>query len=82
MSSFEFLFLPPPLISCDSTFSSPSFQLPAVTDDPQQRKPDISRAEEVLGWKPSFPVQFGIKETVQYFKSEFDLYENWGHPGH
>ena len=53
-------------------------KLPAVTDDPQQRKPDIRRAEEVLGWKPTFPVQFGIKETVRYFQAENDLYDRWG----
>jgi UDP-glucuronate decarboxylase len=42
--------------------------LPATTDDPQKRQPDISRAREILGWKPKFDVKTGIAETVEYFK--------------
>ncbi|KAL7268160.1 UDP-glucuronic acid decarboxylase 1 [Rhizina undulata] len=42
--------------------------LPAVTDDPQRRKPDITRAKERLGWEPRFSVKEGLKETVAYFR--------------
>jgi len=48
--------------------SSKIVHLPAVTDDPQRRKPDISRAKERLGWEPRFPVLEGLRETVAYFR--------------
>ena len=37
-------------------------------DDPKRRKPDISRAKNVLGWEPKVPIEEGIKKTVEYFK--------------
>ncbi|KAJ1566571.1 UDP-glucuronic acid decarboxylase 1, partial [Nowakowskiella sp. JEL0078] len=46
--------------------------LPATTDDPQRRKPDITRAKTVLGWSPKFTVMQGIEETVQYFRGVID----------
>ncbi|CAG8474124.1 6855_t:CDS:2 [Ambispora gerdemannii] len=44
--------------------------LPATTDDPKQRKPDISRASEFLGWSPRWSLKQGINETVQYFRQQ------------
>ena len=41
--------------------------LPAITDDPPRRRPDISRAREVLGWSPRWTVQDGLTETVRHF---------------
>lgn len=41
---------------------------PAVVDDPQKRRPDITRAKEILGWQPQFTVSQGIAETVEYFR--------------
>lgn len=35
-------------------------------DDPVRRKPDISLAEEVLGWKPQISLQDGLYRTIQY----------------
>ncbi|KAI8824498.1 uncharacterized protein EV422DRAFT_520299 [Fimicolochytrium jonesii] len=43
-------------------------RLPSTVDDPQRRRPDISRAKEWLGWEPRFSVKQGIEETVEYFK--------------
>ena len=37
-------------------------------DDPQQRKPDISRAKEVLGWEPTIELEEGVQRTVEYFR--------------
>jgi UDP-glucuronate decarboxylase len=42
-------------------------QLPQ--DDPKQRKPDISRAREKLGWEPTVPLEKGLERTVAYFKA-------------
>lgn len=37
-------------------------------DDPKQRRPDISRATKVLGWKPKVSRKEGLKITLDYFK--------------
>jgi UDP-glucuronate decarboxylase len=37
-------------------------------DDPTQRRPDISRAKELLDWAPDVPLEKGLKKTVPYFK--------------
>jgi UDP-glucuronate decarboxylase len=41
--------------------------LPA--DDPRQRKPDITKAERDLGWKPNIALNEGLNMTIEYFKS-------------
>ena len=38
-------------------------------DDPRQRKPDITRAKEVLKWAPKIELEQGVSQTVDYFKS-------------
>lgn len=38
-------------------------------DDPKSRKPDISKAENLLGWKPKVNLQDGLKKTIEYFKN-------------
>lgn len=43
-------------------------KLPLPVDDPVRRKPDISRAIEVLGWKPTIPLQEGLTNVVEYFR--------------
>jgi UDP-glucuronate decarboxylase len=40
---------------------------PRPEDDPRQRRPDISRAQEVLGWAPHTPLREGLKKTIAYF---------------
>ena len=37
------------------------------SDDPKQRRPDISKAQELLGWAPVTPLATGLKATIQYF---------------
>ena len=41
--------------------------------DPQRRKPDISRAREILGWEPKVKKEAGLKKTVAYFKEKLEL---------
>ena len=41
--------------------------LPLPQDDPKQRRPDITRAQELLGWQPTIPLREGLKRTVAYF---------------
>lgn len=38
-------------------------------DDPKQRKPDIAKAKEILGWSPKVGRGEGLKITYDYFKS-------------
>jgi len=40
-----------------------------LIDDPKRRRPDISKAKEMLGWEPRWSVRKGIQETVEYFKA-------------
>ena len=41
---------------------------PLPEDDPQQRRPDIGKAEKVLGWRPVVTLEEGLKPTVEYFR--------------
>jgi len=43
--------------------------LPLPTDDPKQRKPDITKARSILGWEPKMNRADGLKITYDYFKS-------------
>ena len=38
-------------------------------DDPKQRKPDISKAKNLLKWGPGISLNEGLKETIEYFKN-------------
>src|SRR6187402_2609755 len=42
---------------------------PLPTDDPKQRKPDITKAREILGWEPKVNRAEGLKITYEYFKN-------------
>lgn len=43
--------------------------LPLPKDDPKQRRPDISKAREILGWEPKVSREEGLKITFEYFKT-------------
>lgn len=43
-------------------------QLPLPEDDPKQRQPDISKAQDQLNWEPVVDLDEGLKRTVDYFK--------------
>lgn len=45
------------------------------SDDPTQRRPDISFAKQHLGWEPKIPLEQGISHTVRYFKDLFKIWE-------
>jgi UDP-glucuronate decarboxylase len=42
---------------------------PLPADDPVRRKPDITLAQEKLGWNPTVPLREGLARTVDYFKA-------------
>ena len=37
-------------------------------DDPKQRRPDISRAKQLLGWEPHIPLREGLAKVIEYYK--------------
>lgn len=41
-------------------------------DDPKQRKPDISRAQSLLQWQPTIPLNEGLRKTVAYFEKRLE----------
>jgi dTDP-glucose 4,6-dehydratase len=41
---------------------------PLPEDDPKQRRPDISKAQALLGWAPKVSLDEGLKPTVEYFQ--------------
>lgn len=41
---------------------------PLPEDDPKQRQPDITRAQNWLGWEPTIPLQEGLKMTIEDFR--------------
>lgn len=42
-------------------------------NDPQRRRPDITRASEILGWEPKISFRDGLMKTIPYFKQKLDL---------
>ncbi len=43
---------------------------PLPEDDPKVRQPDISRANSILGWRPSVVLTEGLGRTIEYFKTK------------
>ena len=41
---------------------------PLPKDDPVRRKPDISKAKEILGWMPKVSLEEGLKRTIEWFR--------------
>lgn len=41
---------------------------PLPTDDPHRRRPNIARASALLGWKPTTPLDTGLRRTIAYFR--------------
>ena len=44
-------------------------QMPLPQDDPLQRRPDITKARELLGWEPTIPLRQGLERTIDYFRT-------------
>ncbi len=45
---------------------------PLPADDPRQRQPDITRAQQTLGWTPRWQLQDGLERTIAYFRKLAD----------
>jgi nucleoside-diphosphate-sugar epimerase len=42
---------------------------PNRVDDPERRRPDISKAQRVLGWQPTVSVETGLRHTIEWFSN-------------
>jgi len=42
---------------------------PMPGDDPKQRRPDISKAKELLSWEPKVSLKEGLNKTIEFYKS-------------
>lgn len=49
--------------------ASPLVLRPLPIDDPKVRRPDITRAQELLHWQPEIPLEEGLKATIEYFRA-------------
>ena len=47
--------------------------MPLPQDDPVRRKPDISKAGELLGWTPGIALEEGLRRTIDYFRNAGDF---------
>jgi UDP-glucuronate decarboxylase len=65
---FTILELAKTIIKATGSKSSLKYQ-PLPPDDPLQRKPDISLANQLLNWTPSIDLESGLKETIAYFEN-------------
>ena len=55
---------------------NPSLEIvhgPAAHDDPRQRKPDISRADALLGWAPRVKLTEGLAQTIAAFRQDQEV---------
>jgi dTDP-glucose 4,6-dehydratase len=52
--------------------SSKIIHEPLPQDDPKVRRPDITRAQKLLGWNPTIALEEGLRRTIDYFRTKLD----------
>ncbi|CAK0778954.1 UDP-glucuronate decarboxylase [Azospirillaceae bacterium] len=65
---FTMIELAETILSLTGSRSKFIFQ-PLPTDDPKQRRPDISKAKALLEWEPKVPLREGLARTIAYFRA-------------
>jgi UDP-glucuronate decarboxylase len=69
---FTILQLAQIIIKLTKSSSKIEFQ-PLPSDDPAQRKPDITLAKEKIGWSPKIDLEEGLISTIRYFREVLKL---------
>lgn len=54
---------------------SPIEYHPLPKDDPLQRRPNITRAQQLLGWEPTYSLDAGLAQTIAYYQTELAVLE-------
>lgn len=67
-NEFTILQLAEQIIKITKSKSKINF-MPLPEDDPKQRKPDITKAQKILGWNPKIDLQEGLERTIKYFET-------------
>ncbi len=49
--------------------TAPIVHRPLPVDDPRQRRPDITKARTLLRWEPKVALEYGLEETIRYFRT-------------
>jgi dTDP-glucose 4,6-dehydratase len=52
---------------------SPIIYEPLPQDDPRQRRPDISKARQLLGWEPKIALEQGLRLSMEYFQHAIEI---------
>ena len=68
-SEMSMLELAEKIVQISESDSKMKFLLP-MKDDPKVRRPDISKAKELLGWEPEVDPEVGLRRTIEWFKAE------------
>jgi dTDP-glucose 4,6-dehydratase len=55
--------------------SSPLVHKPLPVDDPKIRRPSITRATTILGWKPDVDIEEGLKKTISYYQDQLGRHD-------
>ncbi len=53
--------------------SSEIVHLPLPVDDPTQRRPDITKARDRLGWEPEVDLREGVERTAAWFRANLGI---------
>ncbi len=61
------------ILNLTGSLSTLVFGEPAVGDDPQRRRPDISKARELLAWEPRVSRRDGLARSIRYFAAELGI---------
>jgi nucleoside-diphosphate-sugar epimerase/intein/homing endonuclease len=69
-NEFTILELAETVIEVTGSSSEITFE-PLPTDDPTQRKPDITLAKQLLGWEPEIQLREGLERTLAWYRAEF-----------
>ena len=58
------------IIISKTASKSQIIKLPLPGDDPQQRQPDISLANNLINWDPEIKIEEGLEQTIEYFRGK------------